>query len=75
MENINTATFNVMNNKDLFRHIFTFLRSEAELKCENCNFIIQWDNSKPRKCDYVSNGEKILCFNCWFSTQTACTIS
>ena len=65
MENINTATFNVMNNKDLFRHIFTFLRSKAELKCENCNFIIQWDKSKPKKSDYVSNGQYITCFKCW----------
>ena len=67
--------FEVMNNKDIFREIFSFLRKDAIVKCDLCHLIIQWDNTRPKKCDYVACGERTLCFNCWFATSTRCTIS
>ena len=65
MDKQNTNSCVVMNNTDLFSHIFSFLRNKAHLKCDNCDFTIQWDKSKPKKCDYVSTGKNITCFNCW----------
>ena len=69
--------FEVMNNKDIFREIFSFLRKDAIVKCDKCNLTIQWDNTRPKVCDYVCCGDKTLCFNCWFDDRGGfgCNIS
>ena len=70
-------SFCVMNNHDLFKEIFSFLRKDAIIKCEKCNLTIQWDNTRPKICDYVACGDKTLCFNCWFDERGwfGCNIS
>ena len=65
----NLPSFCVMNNQDLFKEIFSFLRKDAIIKCKKCNLTIQWDGTKPKICDYVACGDKILCFNCWFDDR------
>jgi len=64
-ELFNDPVSDVMNNTDLFREVFSYLRKNPEIGCSNCNLVIQWDKTKPKKYDYVSNGKFITCFTCW----------
>ena len=38
--NICDPMFEVMNNKDIFREIFSFLRKDAVIKCQKCRLYV-----------------------------------
>ena len=64
-----------MNNNDLRREIFTFLRKKAKLNCRDCNRVLIWDR-KPVCAFYSINDNSNLtignikerystCDTCW----------
>lgn len=55
----------VMNNNDLRRFIFTFLRKKAKLYCGDCNRVLIWDQN-PVCAYYTSNNTNYpKCSFCW----------
>lgn len=64
----------VMNNNDLRRLIFSFLRKKAKLNCGYCNKVLIWDK---KVCDFYGiceNGDSMFdnmyssfykCIPCW----------
>ena len=64
-------SFVVMNNNDLRRKIWSYLRKKAKKSCCRCNKIIIWD--KKCRCRYIENKcdlnnkflEKYNCMDCY----------
>ena len=53
----------VMNNDDLRRYIWSFLRKEAKLKCIICKKVLVWD-TKVREEYYDINYNESICKYC-----------
>lgn len=54
----------VMNNDDLRREIWKYLRSKAFKKCLECNSVCMW-NKKKINLDFVSWNKFINCHCCF----------
>ena len=64
----------VMNNNDLRRLIFSFLRKKEQLNCGGCNRVLIWDK---KVCDFYGTGDRsdliyhslynfyFKCIPCW----------
>ena len=53
-----------MNNDDLRREIWKYLRSKAFKKCINCKSVCMW-NTKNKILNYVEYGKFVSCHSCF----------
>jgi hypothetical protein len=74
---------NVMNNDDLRRHIFSFLRKEPKKKCSICEDVCVWDKTVKHHLDinlslfgFRNGNSDTYCTECWQTYSILpCTIS
>ena len=61
----------VMNNNDLRRLIWSYLRKEAKISCRNCKLVCVWDKKKVNTYYYFSGMVEdeitniYYCKKCW----------
>ena len=74
-------SFNVMNNMDLRRVIWSYLRKEPKIKCYTCNCVCVWDKKVRNYVElnyYPWNmiGDT-LCYECYqdIVVNPTCTIN
>ena len=73
-------SFNVMNNMDLRRVIWSYLRKEPKIKCYKCNCVCVWDKKIINAYyeHYVTSfieSDGYICWSCcWFDLLDLCTI-
>ena len=57
----------VMNNYDLRREIWTFLRKEPKKKCFKCNCVLVWDKQIKKHYSishYYGQENVFMCYDC-----------
>ena len=73
-------SFNVMNNMDLRKVIWDYLRKEPKIKCYICNCVCVWDKKIINAYyeHYVTSfieSDKYICWSCyWTNMLDLCTI-
>jgi hypothetical protein len=69
----------VWYNEDLRREIFSYLRKEAKVKCDQCNDVCVWDKKKLKiyhEEKYKDGIISIKCYKCyWTNMIDLCCIS
>lgn len=59
----------VMNNNDLRRVIWSYLRKKPKISCYNCKNVCVWDKKRIRKYFYITkeidSNRLYVCDNCW----------
>ena len=59
----------VMNNYDLRREIWSYLRKEARIRCSLCYNVCIWDKKKRCKylysSKYINSKKTYVCQKCW----------
>ena len=69
----------VWYNKDLRREIFSYLRKEAKVKCDQCNEVCIWDKKTIQlyhEEKYKDGIISIKCYKCyWTNMVDLCSIS
>jgi hypothetical protein len=68
----------VMNNSDLRRVIWSYLRKKPKIKCYKCNRVCVWDKKTINTYYeyYITNFiefDEYICWNCYWTNL--CTIS
>jgi len=58
-----------MNNNDLRRVIWSYLRKKPKISCYNCNSVCVWDKKRVLNYFYITremNSNRLyICDNCW----------
>ena len=69
-------------NEDLRREIFSYLRKEAKVKCDQCNDVCVWDKKVKEHIQvypFLHSDEKYYCTEClgeyYSSINMGCTIN
>ena len=71
-------SFDVMNNTDLRGVIWSYLRKEAKIKCNQCDIICVWDKKMINYyyTEDILNKDKHTCIHCyWTNLLDMCVLS